>query len=589
LEDQGKVLSCRVEHSLLAHNALEQGWKLNIQYVPVTQLEMAGSLQMDNIKEGDDVYLECNIRAFPWITNIIWRYNGQQIHQNVTEGIIIHNHTLVIQNVQRHWAGIYTCVASNDEGDGESNAIALHVRFFPVCKSGQITTYHVARGELIQVPCEIEAYPTDLIFHWSFNGSRDFADIPGSNYVADRLKSALSYRPVTDQDYGTLMCWAQNTVGEQRQPCIFQVVPADKPESVSNCSSGNITTDTVEINCTAGYDGGLMQQFFVEVANSHGKLVTNRTSHVASFRVRDLQMGRNYEITVWAFNSKGRSSPQVIHVATAFEPVVKDKKTIGQEPIVASNAVAPSTSASPPTYPLPLQLTPVLGSLIGIGTALILAALIIVLIMRFRDTDRHNRRSTATDYDKAAVPLHVDADESFDLKDKKSRIETDTRDEEERAFDKILSMSTSKRMLVSPSKSGTLKNGPVSNVTWTADSSTIYGQMDQGKRHSVTAVVPLNSSMAAMSPPSGYVRLPPVDHFHLIPYADTSSSSPSPSQYSAQTQQVRWSRGEPETISVDSREMKMTGTSTQIQKPIPDIEANVPTSNWVSPVGTTRL
>jgi len=70
---------------------------------------------------------------------------------------------------------------------------------FPVCKSGQITTYHVARGELIQVPCEIEAYPTDLIFHWTFNGSRDFADIPGSNYVADRLKSALSYRPVTDQ------------------------------------------------------------------------------------------------------------------------------------------------------------------------------------------------------------------------------------------------------------------------------------------------------------------------------------------------------------------------------------------------------
>ena len=60
----------------------------------------------------------------------IWS-QGQQIHQNVTEGIIIHNHTLVIQNVQRHWAGIYTCVASNDEGDGESNAIALHVR----CKS----------------------------------------------------------------------------------------------------------------------------------------------------------------------------------------------------------------------------------------------------------------------------------------------------------------------------------------------------------------------------------------------------------------------------------------------------------------------
>lgn len=129
------------------------------------------------------------------------------------------------------------------------------------------------------------------------------------------------------------MCWAQNLAGEQRQPCIFQVVPADKPEPVNNCSSGNITTDTVEINCTAGYDGGLLQQFLIEVANSQGQVVTNRTSHVASFRVRDLKMGRNYEITVWAFNSKGRSSPQVIHVATAFEQVIKDKKTIGQEPI----------------------------------------------------------------------------------------------------------------------------------------------------------------------------------------------------------------------------------------------------------------
>jgi len=44
--------------------------------------------------------------------------------------------------------------------------------------------------------------------------------------------------------------------------------------------------------------------------------------------------------------------------------------------------------------------------------------------MRFRDQDQRSRRSTATEYDKAAVPLHADADDSFDLKDKKSRIET---------------------------------------------------------------------------------------------------------------------------------------------------------------------
>ena len=69
----------------------------------------------------------------------------------------------------------------------------------PVCKTGQTTKFYVARGELIQIPCEVEAYPTDLVFQWSFNGTKDFADIPGSHYVVDRLRSSLSYRPLSEQ------------------------------------------------------------------------------------------------------------------------------------------------------------------------------------------------------------------------------------------------------------------------------------------------------------------------------------------------------------------------------------------------------
>ena len=50
------------------------------------------------------------------------------------------------------------------------------------------------------MPCEIEASPTDLIFHWTFNGSHNLANnIPGSNYVTDQLKSSLSYRPITEE------------------------------------------------------------------------------------------------------------------------------------------------------------------------------------------------------------------------------------------------------------------------------------------------------------------------------------------------------------------------------------------------------
>lgn len=68
----------------------------------------------------------------------------------------------------------------------------------PVCKSSQ-NIIQVTKGEMIYVPCELEAYPTDLTFYWTFNGSREITYIPTSNYATDRLKSSLSYRPATDK------------------------------------------------------------------------------------------------------------------------------------------------------------------------------------------------------------------------------------------------------------------------------------------------------------------------------------------------------------------------------------------------------
>ena len=32
----------------------------------------------------------------------------------------------------------------------------------------------------------------------------------------------------TQQDYGTLQCWAQNSVGKMEKPCLFHIVPAGK-------------------------------------------------------------------------------------------------------------------------------------------------------------------------------------------------------------------------------------------------------------------------------------------------------------------------------------------------------------------------
>ena len=39
-------------------------------------------------------------------------------------------------------------------------------------------------------------------------------------------ESVVNYTPVTDLDYGTLLCTAKNVIGEQTMPCVFQIVAA---------------------------------------------------------------------------------------------------------------------------------------------------------------------------------------------------------------------------------------------------------------------------------------------------------------------------------------------------------------------------
>ena len=58
---------------------------------------------------------------------------GKFLVENVSDGVIIGNQTLVLQKIRREDAGLYTCVASNQEGDGESNAQYLNIKCKYAC------------------------------------------------------------------------------------------------------------------------------------------------------------------------------------------------------------------------------------------------------------------------------------------------------------------------------------------------------------------------------------------------------------------------------------------------------------------------
>lgn len=103
----------------------------------------------------------------------------------------------------------------------------------------------------------------------------------------------MTYLPQSDSEFVTLACWAFNAVGQQKSPCLVHIIPASKflllicirsilitlfkilnicwlfteiPDPPRSCEIRNDTT--LEVLCSAGFNGGLDQHFLLEVISS---------------------------------------------------------------------------------------------------------------------------------------------------------------------------------------------------------------------------------------------------------------------------------------------------------------------------------
>ena len=53
-----------------------------------------------------------------------------------------------------------------------------------------------------------------------------FLQLSTENMVFNDTHSRLRYMPEEETDFGLVYCWARNTMGVMRSPCIFQLIPA---------------------------------------------------------------------------------------------------------------------------------------------------------------------------------------------------------------------------------------------------------------------------------------------------------------------------------------------------------------------------
>lgn len=310
LDDAGRLITCKAATTAASlasdssgnnddvaaqqpPNVIEDSWKLDVYHLPRVRLQLGDKLAGKRIIEGHDVYFECNVRAHPHAHEIRWWLDGRELDaSNSSAGVIISNQSLVMQRVQRSQRGKYTCSAINSVGEAHSNPIQLRIEFAPVCaphsQLAHKTHYGAARNEPTRVYCRVDADPVDsLQYRWAFVPAADVAadmantqqnlvnlDAAAVQSLAAQgqpLVSVATYTTRADSDYGALLCWARNELGEQAQPCVYHVVAAEQPEPVRNCRLLNATDTQLSVACEPGYDGGIAQSFHMEVYELMGE------------------------------------------------------------------------------------------------------------------------------------------------------------------------------------------------------------------------------------------------------------------------------------------------------------------------------
>ena len=117
----------------------------------------------------------------------------------------------------------------------------------PICQPNQRILYGTARRSETKISCKVDTNPMPINFHWQFKtanvkGSRgslinnpsigdgevidlikDMVDLPSNSYTINNDESVLTYRALTEADYGYVYCWAENEISKQKEACRFEV------------------------------------------------------------------------------------------------------------------------------------------------------------------------------------------------------------------------------------------------------------------------------------------------------------------------------------------------------------------------------
>ncbi|KAK0081296.1 hypothetical protein PV326_007745 [Microctonus aethiopoides] len=354
---------------------------------PIVDAQLAVGYNLESLREGDDLKLVCSVQSNPSPIEIIWFHNKSidtRLEHNVAEGILIATNTLTLRVLNLGHSGEYTCYGRNNIGDGRSLPLIIRMKFAPRCKAPyESRNIAVMLHDTVKLRCEVEAEPSDTVrFSWTFNETQgDVLPIQNSRPRNYELTSVLEYTPTTQGDYGTLGCWASNSVGRQKTPCLFHIVPASynknilrksvdmnkAPKPLIDCTLHN-DSSALEVNCIPGSDSGLPQHFLLEVRGSlvgseviqasqtlqvpqsdqgelgEGPPIYRIENSLPSFQLDYLEPGYDYTLAIYAVNKHGRSNPKRLRNVRIVEQLGNNMERSGGFVIKNLQSIIPNSA-----------------------------------------------------------------------------------------------------------------------------------------------------------------------------------------------------------------------------------------------------
>ncbi|MPC63510.1 B-cell receptor CD22 [Portunus trituberculatus] len=124
--DHGALLVCKAFSPNLAGTVLHDQRTLAVHFLPVAVSKVEDGGTQANVREGGVVTFSCTVTANPKVYSVSWYHNGRRVQEH-TRAAMVTNSSLTLRNVTARMRGLYTCVGSNGEGDGQSNALNLNV------------------------------------------------------------------------------------------------------------------------------------------------------------------------------------------------------------------------------------------------------------------------------------------------------------------------------------------------------------------------------------------------------------------------------------------------------------------------------